>query len=107
MASLQDFGLGGAISMVRGGESGRSKAESISAVRSSYAAVPGETAMVGDAVSDIRAGKEAGVRTVAVSWGFQDRELLLREAPDILIEDPEELLTVESRCINWPRNGEV
>ena len=52
--------------------------------------------MIGDSMSDIRAGKRSGVRTVAVSWGFQDRELLSREDPDILIDDPEDLLSMVS-----------
>jgi phosphoglycolate phosphatase-like HAD superfamily hydrolase len=50
--------------------------------------------MIGDTVGDIRAGKEAGVRTAAVTWGYQQRDLLLKEAPDCLLDQPKELLYI-------------
>lgn len=46
---------------------------------------------VGDEVRDIEAGKRAGVKTVAVSWGFNSRDALLAEMPDHIIDKPEEL----------------
>ena len=46
---------------------------------------------VGDAGTDVQQGKAAGVRTVAVTWGFQGRERLLREAPDHLVDSVAEL----------------
>ncbi|MDD5192054.1 MAG: HAD family hydrolase [Candidatus Nanoarchaeia archaeon] len=50
-----------------------------------------ETAYVWDMTHDIEAGKKAGVITVAVSWGYQPKEKLLKEIPDFLIKDIEEL----------------
>ena len=47
---------------------------------------------VGDEVRDIVAGRRAKVKTVAVSWGLNSREALLRARPDILIEEPKDLL---------------
>jgi phosphoglycolate phosphatase len=52
--------------------------------------------MIGDTIGDIRAGKQSGVQTVAVTWGFQARDLLARELPDYLVDHPEELLTIAS-----------
>ncbi len=46
---------------------------------------------VGDEVRDIEAGKKAGVKTIAVSWGFNSRDALLAESPDYIIDRPEEL----------------
>jgi phosphoglycolate phosphatase len=94
MATLREFGLGSAISRVMGGETGTSKAERIALAQSLYSTGPEDTFMTGDAISDIREGRKAGVRTVAVSWGFQNRDLLAREDPDFLIDAPEELLSV-------------
>lgn len=45
-------------------------------------AAPAETLMIGDAVHDIRMGHAAGVKTVAVTWGFATREELAAVAPD-------------------------
>ena len=42
--------------------------------------------IVGDSVSDVRAGKAAGALTVAVLSGLFSREELAREKPDLIIE---------------------
>lgn len=47
---------------------------------------------VGDAPFDLRAGRAAGVTTIAVTWGFFSPADLLAEAPDIVVDTPEELL---------------
>lgn len=44
--------------------------------------------------SDIRHGKAAGVRTVAVTWGYQKRHTLEQEKPDFVVDSPDELLNV-------------
>ncbi len=51
---------------------------------------PKQGIMVGDSVSDIRAGKAAGLRTVAVTFGYRNEEVLLRAEADEY----------------WPRFGE-
>jgi phosphoglycolate phosphatase-like HAD superfamily hydrolase len=94
--ALERFGLGDAVSEVMGGESGTSKAERIGLARAAHSADCAETFMVGDAISDVRSGRQAGVRTIAVAWGFQDRELLSKETPDFLAEEPGDLLTFAS-----------
>lgn len=48
--------------------------------------------MIGDAISDLREGRAAEVKTIAVTWGFQDRSLLANEEPTHLVDQPEELL---------------
>ncbi len=52
---------------------------------------PEETAYVGDMTHDIEAGKMAGVMTIAVSWGYQTKEQLRREKPDLIIDKLEEI----------------
>jgi len=52
---------------------------------------PNETAYVGDMTHDIKAGKKAKVITIAVSWGYQPKEKLLKENPKFLINDLKEL----------------
>ncbi|CAN5484351.1 HAD family hydrolase [soil metagenome] len=48
--------------------------------------------MVGDTVMDILAGKAAGLRTYAVTWGTHDEVLLKSARPDILAPDLGRLL---------------
>ena len=47
---------------------------------------------VGDEVRDIEAGKEAKMRVIAVSWGFNDREILQKKGADFIIDHPGEIL---------------
>ena len=49
---------------------------------------------IGDAGTDVQQGRIAGVRTVAVTWGFQSRERLEEERPDFIVDSPMELLRV-------------
>ena len=46
---------------------------------------------VGDEVRDIEAGKKAGIKTIAVSWGYNTKDALAKEHPDFLIDSPMEL----------------
>jgi len=47
--------------------------------------------IVGDTTYDILAGKAAGIKTVAVTYGFQSRAVLAAAKPDFLIDNMKEL----------------
>ena len=57
-------------------------------------AAPEESVLVGDGETDLRSARNAGLRSVAVTWGFRSREALLAEGPDGMAESPEELLAL-------------
>jgi phosphoglycolate phosphatase len=50
-----------------------------------------EIVYVGDEVRDVQACKKAGVRMIAVSWGFNSQRRLLQEKPDYIAGTPAEL----------------
>jgi phosphoglycolate phosphatase-like HAD superfamily hydrolase len=52
----------------------------------------GRVYYVGDEARDIEAAQRATVGTIAVSWGFNSRELLARLGPDHLVDDPRQLV---------------
>lgn len=52
------------------------------------------TFYIGDTVGDILEAKQAGVKTVAVTWGWHTKEQLSVANPDSLIDSPEELLEI-------------
>lgn len=52
----------------------------------------GETLVVGDAVSDIRAAAQAGAKSAAAGWGHQSPEKLQQAGPDYLVLKPTELM---------------
>lgn len=47
---------------------------------------------VGDSSTDMQTGKNAGVFTIGVSWGFRAAEELKQNSADIIINEPLELL---------------
>jgi pyrophosphatase PpaX len=58
-------------------------------------ATPDEAVYVGDSPFDIRAGRAAGAFAIAVGWGgIHPDERLLAEAPDALVQHPEEILAL-------------
>jgi len=92
--TLNRNGLADSIREVIGGETAGSKAEKIlgNMKRSGFEA--SQTVMIGDALSDLTAGKKAGVITVAATWGFQPREILAEGMPDYFVNRPEEILKI-------------
>lgn len=47
---------------------------------------------IGDEVRDIEAAKKAGIKIVAVSWGYNSRKILIENNPDYIIDSPNELV---------------
>ena len=95
-AIVDALGLGRYFSQVYGGNSfatkkpdpeGALKLVSESGVR------PDQTAMVGDSHVDIRTGHNAGLWTVAVTYGFAPHTLEV-ETPDVVVDHPSELAEV-------------
>ncbi|HDN67653.1 MAG: haloacid dehalogenase [Candidatus Latescibacterota bacterium] len=48
--------------------------------------VPQTAMVVGDTCNDILAGKRAGTKTCAVTYGYSSRQLLQKEEPDFIID---------------------
>jgi phosphoglycolate phosphatase len=55
-------------------------------------AQPEDCLMIGDAPSDMIAGKRAGVKTCAVRYGYGKEDELARHQPDYWVADLRELL---------------
>ena len=53
---------------------------------------PENTYFIGDSEVDVITGRNAGMNTVAVSWGFRAREVLENENPDFIFDTRNELL---------------
>jgi phosphoglycolate phosphatase len=94
-AFLAAHGIGG-ITRVIGSDAETSKERRIDLTRVEYGAGP-EYWYVGDTVGDILEGKAAGVRTIAVGWGWHSEEHLLEASPDRLARTPADLLDLLRR----------
>ncbi len=64
------------------------------AARRLGAGEPGRVWYAGDELRDIEAAREAGVRSAAVTWGFNDPEVLAAAGPDAVLRHPAELLSL-------------
>ncbi len=53
--------------------------------------LPEECAFVGDSDVDVLTAKNSGMFSVAVTWGYRDRDVLLSLSPDAVADTPEEL----------------
>jgi len=49
---------------------------------------------VGDSEVDAKTAKNSGMMFVGVTWGFRDKEVLIKEKADYIIDKPEELLGI-------------
>ena len=49
---------------------------------------------IGDTKGDIIEGRKAGVKTIAVTWGWHSEEKLKEENPDFIVHTPEELVNL-------------
>lgn len=57
---------------------------------------PEQAIYVGDETRDIEAARKSNIRAIAVSWGFNSKEVLAEQNPDFLIHEPHELIDVMS-----------
>ncbi|MDI9571392.1 MAG: HAD family hydrolase [Pseudomonadota bacterium] len=82
---------------ILGSEFHLSKRAKIDHLVKKYGVARGSAYYVGDTAGDIKEGKAAGIRTVAVAWGWHDRATLTAAGPDFLVHEPAELKTVVGR----------
>lgn len=74
---------------VIGADVEKSKVKKLEKIRRN---LDGEVFYIGDTVGDIKEGKKAKATTVAVTWGWHDRDRLERAKPDFIVDRPNELL---------------
>jgi phosphoglycolate phosphatase len=94
--TLVQNGLTDCIREIYDGEIPGSKADKIVKSMKKFNFEANQTFMIGDAFSDIIEGKKAGVKTIAVTWGYQPREKLVEANPNFIIEKPADLLEIFS-----------
>ena len=91
---LAKFGFDPYFDDVLGADFNFSKIEKILYAKGHYGTNGGHTFYVCDTAGDVREAREAGVKTVAVTWGWHPRKRLQRARPDAMIETPEGLLAL-------------
>ncbi len=95
-AIVEALGLGKFFSQIYGGNSFPSKKPDPEGARKlleEYGAEPQHAAIIGDSHVDVSTGRNAGMITVGVTYGFAPHTLR-DEPPDVLVDDPRELATL-------------
>lgn len=89
---LEAHGLKDEFQSIQGAEDDGSRVDKILNFKSLFGGSKSEFYMLGDAVSDIRAARETGIKSIAIGWGHQSKQKLITENPDYLVDHPEDLL---------------
>lgn len=66
--------------------------DSLLAVMEKLGAARERTVYVGDSEVDILTAKNAGVDCLSVTWGFKDRDFLMKNGARVLIDEPSQIL---------------
>ncbi len=90
--ALRLYDFNGIFSDVLGSDFMFSKKDKILHVIKKYDVTLQDIYYIGDTTGDIKEGKQAGVKTVGVTWGWHSKEKMAASQPDYLFDKPEELL---------------
>jgi phosphoglycolate phosphatase len=93
-AMLDRFGFAPFFREIFGSDFRLSKKEKIDHAREKFGIAREKAVYIGDTAGDILEAREAGIRSVAVTWGWHNRERLLAARPDFVVDTPAELLDV-------------
>jgi phosphoglycolate phosphatase len=94
VAALRVTGLLSFFQVILGGDSVPRKKpapDPVLKAAEALVAAPSECVVVGDTENDVRAAKDAGARSIGVTWGYGTRESLEAAGVDHLIETPDAL----------------
>lgn len=97
---LKSHKLNSYIDTVYGGVGLLSKASALRKVLRQNKLDANKCFYVGDEVRDIVAAKRAHVRSVAVTWGYNNETILARKKPNIIAKTPDDLLRKLSQYQN-------
>lgn len=81
--------------LIKGNSGMLGKSRIIKKIISEKKLLPEEVIYVGDEIRDVESARKVGIKSAAVTWGFNTKKVLEECEPDYLISKPEELLNLE------------
>ena len=90
--ALRLYDFNGIFQEILGSDFMFSKKEKILYTAKKYNATLHDIYYIGDTTGDMKEGKQAGIKTVGVTWGWHDKIKMALSNPDYLFDDPQELL---------------
>lgn len=88
---LEFYGLRGFFGSILGREHRGNKQDKILEVLENTLQKPEETFFITDSLGDLREGRAAKVKTIAVTWGVHDQKTLEEGSPNYMCGSPEHL----------------
>ena len=88
---LQMAGLAELPDYIVGADTPGTKSEKIKHIMEKLSAAPDDTYMIGDSMGDITEGRKAGAHTIAVTYGWQPRAVLVSVEPEFICESMDDL----------------
>ncbi len=77
---------------ILGYETHKNKAVKIKSLLEKYSVGPSDAIIITDTLGDIREANEAGIHSIGVTWGMQERETLEKGNPAEIIDNPADLI---------------
>ena len=90
--ALRLYDFNGIFQEILGSDFMLSKKEKILYAIKKYQVMIEDIYYIGDTIGDIKEGRQAGVKTIGVTWGWHDKIKMASSNPDYLFDDPQELL---------------
>jgi len=94
---LQKHSLDSCFDFIRSERNPFTKHKSLIAITKKSNLTKKETFYICDETRGIQAAKKAGVKSIAVTWGAESKELLSKSKPDIIVTQPKHLLNIPRR----------
>lgn len=91
---LEEHGLRNCVAGILDGQAPGAKSEKIAGNLARFKSGPAASLMIGDTLGDVTEGRRAGVRTIAVTWGFQTERFLSQGRPDFVARRPSDLVAI-------------
>jgi len=90
--ALRLYGFEDMFQEILGSDFMLSKKDKILYAIKKYSVMPSDIYYIGDTIGDIKEGKQAGIKTIGVTWGWHDKIKMASSNPDYLFDNPQELL---------------
>ncbi len=97
---LQKNGLEGIFKFIRSGTTIFGKNKVINNFLKQEKLTSAQVIYVGDETRDIDAARKSNIKVIAVTWGFNSKEVLAKQNPDFLIDHPSELIEA---IVGWQK----
>ena len=90
--ALRLYGFENIFKEILGSDFMLSKKDKILYAAKKYSAMPADIYYIGDTIGDIKEGKQVGIKTIGVTWGWHNKTKMASSNPDYLFDNPQELL---------------